>query len=305
MIVTILGGTGTLGTNVVPILLKDPQVQRIRVLSRNEHRQAELADEWAGKPIDFLVGDIRDRERVERAVDGAHWVFHFAATKRVEKCEYDPEEAVKTNVLGTLNIIHACRKSDTVQKAIYTSTDKAVSPINTYGMSKALAEKLWIQGNVGNHFVRFSACRYGNVFGSNGSVIKKWANGTVKVTDENMTRFFISKTAAADFVVSSMYEMDGGEVFIPRMRSTRMGDLAALYGPYEVIGARPGEKTHERLIAEEEVELTTETGRCYIRWPEMNLYPVRRHGDPISGVICSASAEKFTEDELKCLIQSS
>ncbi len=275
-IVLIVGGTGTLGKNCIPILLQNPQIERIRILSRGEHTQMEMHEalsEEARKRIDFFIGDCRDRERMLHASQGAHLVFHFAAMKSVDKAEYDPWEAVQTNIIGTKNVIEACLQNQ-VEKAIFTSTDKAVAPLNIYGASKLVAEKLFIQGNIGKSRTRFSVMRYGNVIGSNGSVLTKWktkieAGKKIEITDAEMTRFFISPKNAAKFVVDSSERATGGEVFIPKMKSCTMINLARALFTYlgvnkspldeaDFVGIRPGEKMHEVLISSDEVELSTD-----------------------------------------------
>lgn len=309
MIVAILGGSGTLGTHVIPILLRDPQVTRIRILSRNEHRHSEMMELFPNERIDYFVGDIRDYDRVYLALYNCSQVFHFAATKRVETCEYNPDEAIKTNVIGTQNIIRACRERG-VDKAIFTSTDKAVSPLNLYGITKSLGEKIWIAGNIGSFRTRFSACRYGNVAGSRGSCLMLWKKQVVQkkpitVTSGGMTRYFIHPNHAAEFVVTSMKMMNGGEIFIPKMKGCSIEEIASVVSENRTeIKKRPGEKIHERLIAEDEVELVTDIGDRYVRWPESNLYPILRNGSPIHNVITSQFADRFTRNELEELWQA-
>lgn len=304
MIITILGGTGTLGQALVPYLLETYPEARIRILSRGEHRQLEMQETYSNEPVDFLVGDVRDKNRVFRAVEDSEIVFHFAAMKSVDKAEYDAREAVLTNVEGTLNVIEACQKQE-VKRAIFTSSDKAVSPINVYGASKLLAEKLFIsQGNVGKHETKFSVCRYGNVAGSQGSLLYRFKEAdTIPITNLAMTRFFISPENAAKFVLSSVHLMNGGEVFIPKMKSTGLETLVrVLDKPYDIIGERPGEKLHECLIALEEARFVTDIGDRFIRWPSHETFPIKKHGTPIpEREYTSFNAERFTDLELKKL----
>lgn len=310
MILLLTGGSGFIGQQVVPMLLKDPQIERIRILSRSEHVQAELKEKWKSEKVDFFIGDVRDFQRVKRAMESCHGVYHFAATKRVESCEYDPQEAIKTNVTGTQNVIDACLQTPTVEKAIFTSTDKAVEPINIYGLTKALAEKIWIQANIGKHRVKFGAARYGNVLGSYGSVVEKWKEQKklgklITVVDSGMTRFFISPKDAAQFVISSFHMIHGGEVFLPKMKSIEMTTMADVFGGNkEFISPRPGEKMHEKLIAEAERTLVDETPDRYIRWPEYNLFPVLTFGRRFTGTLSSETAERFTREELCQLLSS-
>jgi len=321
MIVTILGGTGTLGTEVVKELLLNPRINRIRILSRGEHRQVEMARELTSSKLDFFIGDIRDAERVERAVNGAEWVFHFAAMKHVDKAEYDPDEAVKTNIHGTGNVISACKKMG-VGRAIFTSTDKAVAPINVYGATKLVAEKLFIQANIGGGTARFSVARYGNVFGSQGSVATIWAKRlkkreSIQITHYDMSRFFISKGDAAKFVVSCLEDSRGAEVFVPKMKATtmkylfetmvkRLGvsreDYVFEREALKTVGVRPGEKMHEVLISKDEIAMTTELEDRYIIWPSYHLFPAKKRGSPIKQEFTSLNARAINDDELNAMI---
>lgn len=310
MIVSLIGGSGTLGKQVVPLLLNNPVIERIRILSRGEHTQMRLAEIFKGKPVDFFIGDVRDAERVKRATERCDAVFHFAAIKSVDGAEYNPWEAVLTNVIGTKNVIEACY-ANRVSKAIFTSTDKAVEPLNLYGATKLVAEKMFVQANIGRHDTKFSVCRYGNVLASQGSVIEKWAkaieeNKRIQITDEAMTRFFISPKRAAEFVVNCFHEMRGGEVFIPKMKSVSMINLARAYiGPgfkledVDWLGIRPGEKLHEVLVGACETNVTTDCGNKYIRWPETRLFPTEQYGKCIEKGFTSQNAERFTEGELE------
>jgi len=313
----ILGGTGTLGKQVLPLLFENPEIRRVRILSRGEHTQMEMYDSLTDKAkqhIDFLVGDVRDLKRIVRASKDCSTVFHFAAMKSVDKAEYDPWEAVQTNIMGTNNVIEACIKNG-VDKAIFTSSDKAVSPLNIYGASKLVAEKLFVQANIGNHKTKFSVMRYGNVLASNGSVIARWKDAikkksSIRVTDKNMTRFFIVPEDAAGFVVMASYKATGGEVFVPKMKSTSMGDLWNAFQEvsgksYDVIetGIRPGEKMHEVLISEDEMSLTTDCHDHYIRWPNEGFFPFQKRGEPMKTHFSSKDAVRFTHEELKELIQ--
>lgn len=314
MIVLITGGTGTLSKHIIPLLLENPQIERIRIISRGEHRQMQMAEEMTSPKLDFFIGDIRDKERIIRATKDCHFVFHFAAMKSVNKAEYDPWEAIQTNIFGTKNVIEACIENK-VQNAIFTSTDKAVAPLNLYGASKLCAEKIFIQANIGRHRTKFGVCRYGNVLASQGSVVERWsrcANGKLPITHEEMTRFFISPKEAAQFVVDSSLEMKGSEIFIPKMKSATLINLARAFCSLQNkefkmedadwIGIRPGEKMHEVLVSEDEISMTTNTSRCFIRWPEHNLFPIQKRGVSISKDFTSYNAERFTQEELKDLL---
>lgn len=303
MIVMLFGGTGTLGANILPNLLANPSITRIRVMSRGEHKQVEMEAKYKGQRVDFFLGDIADPCRVETALRGVNQVYHFAAIKHVHKAQYDPEQAVRTNILGTMNIIRSCINQG-VSRAMFTSTDKACDPINSYGATKLLAEHLWVAGNRGKHGCKFAAVRYGNVWSSQGSVIEKWKTSAApEVTDPDMTRFFISPKKAAAMVYDCMQHLNGGEVFIPKMKSIEIGKLAEMFGPYKVIGRRPGEKMHESLVSPNEHHLVNEWNGYYVKYPEYNLFPVTKMGDPMKGeAFTSQTAERLTPEDLKELL---
>lgn len=270
--ILITGGTGSFGGAFVARLLDIPDVDRIIVYSRDEQKQHELARRFPDPRLACFLGDIRDRDRLTMACRGVDAVIHAAALKIVPAGEFDPSEFIKTNVLGTDNVVHAALAAG-VERCILLSTDKAVAPINLYGATKLAAEKLFIAANsyatAGKP--RFSVVRYGNVAGSRGSVIPAWHRiiarwalatnkgdpgtewSTLPLTDERMTRFWITLPDAVQFVLQALEVMEGGEVFIPRMPSFRLTDLAMAMGrPYSVVGLRPGEKLHEDLITPHE-----------------------------------------------------
>lgn len=300
----ILGGTGTLGSWLVPLILD--RFDRVRVMSRGEHRQMEMAEKLRSSKVDFMVGDVRDKERVRRITEGVDFVFHLAAMKSVDKAEYDPLECKKTTIDGTQNVIEACQKEG-VRKAIFTSTDKACSPVTTYGAAKLLAERLWIGGNVGASRTRFSACRYGNVLGSQGSVVEKWKNGFGNVGDPSMTRFWITPKGAAQFVWDRLVGMHGGEVFIPKMGASDVGTLYRActnqVAP-ENNSRRVGEKRHELLISEDESDYTTDCGDYYVLWPTSQKFPTEKRGIPILGEVSSKRATQYTVEQLKEMLCS-
>lgn len=330
MIVLIVGGTGTLAQAMIPLLLKNPQIERLRLLSRGEHAQTLLQEKLGDlkERVDFFVGDCRDEARIKKASEHCQQVFHFAAMKSIDKAEYDPWEAVQTNIQGTKNVIEACLKNQ-VEKAIFTSTDKAVSAINCYGATKLVAEKLWIQANIGKHRTRFSVGRFGNMLGSNGSVFHKWKRQleqgkALSITHEEMTRFFLLPSEAAEFILRSIETMRGGEVFIPKMKSSSMLVLAKAFQEWftkeqesldltsvDWMGLRPGEKMDECLISPDEVDLITEEDTQFIRWPEMNLFAHQKRGEPLlmdpkfmkQKGFTSKLAERFTIEELKGMIE--
>lgn len=257
--ILISGGTGSLGGALIPRLLDLPDIERIIVYSRDEQKQNDLARTFADPRIACFLGDVRDRDRLTMAFRGVDAVIHAAALKIVPAGEFDPSEFIKTNIVGTDNVVHAALAAG-VGKVLLISTDKAVSPINLYGATKLAAEKLMISANnyASAGKPRFSVVRYGNVAGSRGSVIPFWrackARGeALPLTHTDMTRFWITLDEAAQFVLQALEVMEGGEVFIPRMPSFRLTDLAAALGrPYSVVGLRPGEKLHEDLITPHE-----------------------------------------------------
>lgn len=253
--ILITGGTGSMGTAFAKYL-KDNPPKKLIIFSRDWLKQKNLKDElgellW----VRFFIGDIRDKERLIRAFDNVDIVIHAAAIKDLESCEYNVSEAMLTNVYGTQNVIDACIEKK-VQKCLFISTDKAVNPINVYGTSKAMAEKLWIGANkyAANDDIRFSICRYGNVWGSNGSIGPVWKKlieqgaTELPVTHPDMTRFHFLMSDVMRFVEDSLEKMQGGEIYIPRLPSIRIVDLATAFGlPYKIVGIRQGEKIHEMM----------------------------------------------------------
>lgn len=271
--ILITGGTGSFGSAFTEMLLKT-QVRKIYIFSRDEFKQNEMKKKFDDDRIQFFVGDIRDRDRLYRAFDGINYIVHAAAQKHVPSCEYNPFEAVKTNVIGAQNIIDAAidRK---VEKVIALSTDKAVSPTNLYGMTKGCMEKIFISGNAycGNRKTRFSVVRYGNVVNSRGSVIPLWKKCVeegkkLPLTHEKMTRFWITLTQAIDFVRCIIHLTKGGEIFIPKLPSMKIIDLAESISnnapEFDIIGIRQGEKLHEVLINSDEARDTIEFENYFI-----------------------------------------
>ena len=270
----ITGGTGSLGRKLTRELL-NRDTRKIIIYSRDELKQFEMAQEFKDDRLRFFIGDVRDAGRLYRAFDGVDRVIHAAALKQVPACEYNPFEAVKTNVLGTQNVIEAAIDRG-VKKVMGVSTDKACAPSNAYGKSKALAEALFVAGNSysGGKATRFSVVRYGNVVGSRGSVIPFFKGlahtGKLPITHPGMTRFWITLDEAVKFVFNCLNCMDGGEVFVPKIPSMRIVDLAEAICPgyeQEIIGIRPGEKLHELLLTKDEARRTIDNG-CYIIQPE-------------------------------------
>jgi len=275
--VLLTGGTGSFGSAFVERVLSDYMDVTIRVLSRDELKQSQMQERFAGDPrLRFFVGDVRDRDRLRRAMHGAEVVVHAAAMKQVPACEYNPSEAVLTNVIGSQNVVDAAIDSG-VGRVIALSTDKAVNPANLYGATKLCEEKLIVQGNAyASHSNTILSCvRYGNVVGSRGSVVPLFrsqvASGTLTVTDERMTRFWITLDQAVQLVLTGLERMVGGEVFVPKIPSMRVVDLAEAIAPgvpVEFTGIRPGEKLHEALLTADESRHSVDVGDMFVVLPE-------------------------------------
>lgn len=278
--ILLTGGTGSFGHQFTETVLNlhDPKV--IRIFSRGEKKQLDMMNKFGNANLRFFIGDIRDRNRLFRAMNGVDIVVHAAALKQVPACEYNPIEAIKTNVDGSINIIDAAIDND-VEKVMAISTDKAVHPVNLYGATKMAAEKLFVQANSysGEHKTKFSCVRYGNVIGSRGSVIplflKQKEEGTLTITDENMTRFWIQLKDGVEFVINSIKRMKGGEIFIPKIPSMKVTDLADAIAPdaeKKIIGIRPGEKIHEILITRDEARHSKHLGDGFVIEPEHKFW---------------------------------
>ncbi|MDT8899079.1 MAG: UDP-N-acetylglucosamine 4,6-dehydratase (inverting) [Thermanaerothrix sp.] len=275
-VVLVTGGTGSFGRKFVQVMLEEYHPAKIIVFSRDELKQHEMRVSGFDHPsLRYFIGDVRDLQRLRRAFDGVDIVVHAAALKQVPACEYNPMEAIKTNILGSSNVIEAALDAG-VERVIALSTDKAVNPVNLYGATKLAAEKLFVQSNAyaGGKATRFSCVRYGNVVGSRGSVVpvflRQRESGVLTITDERMTRFWISLDQGVRFVIHCLEQMMGGEVFVPKIPSMRVLDLARAIAPearLEVIGIRPGEKLHEVLISEDEARSTVELENMYVVQP--------------------------------------
>ncbi len=280
-VVLVTGGTGSFGKKFIKVMLQEYHPAKIIVYSRDELKQHEMRTSGYDDPsIRYFIGDVRDRERLSRALYGVDIVVHAAALKQVPACEYNPMEAIKTNILGSSNVADAAIENG-VEKVLALSTDKAVNPINLYGATKLAAEKLLIQSNAyaGGRKTRISCTRYGNVVGSRGSVVplflKQRESGHLTITDERMTRFWISLEQGVRFVIRCIEQMQGGEVFVPKIPSMRMLDLAKAMAPeaeIEIIGIRPGEKLHESLISEDEARTTVELPDMFVVQPASALW---------------------------------
>ncbi|WP_193766971.1 UDP-N-acetylglucosamine 4,6-dehydratase (inverting) [Lysinibacillus parviboronicapiens] len=273
--VLVTGGTGSFGKKFVKQALKF-NVKKIIIFSRDELKQYEMRQQFHDERVRFFIGDVRDKERLDRAFDGVDIVVHAAAMKHVEACEYNPFEAIKTNIHGAQNIIEAAIDCG-VEKVIALSTDKACSPVNLYGATKLASDKLFVAANsyVGSKKTGFSVVRYGNVAGSRGSVVPFFKQvretGTIPVTDHRMTRFWITLDQGVQFVIDSLERMHGGEIFVPKIPSMKVMDLAQAIAPecqVEIVGIRPGEKLHEAMIMEDDARHTVEFDDHYVIQPE-------------------------------------
>lgn len=275
-VVLVTGGTGSFGKKFVETMLRDYQPKKLIVFSRDELKQHEMrVNGLDHASLRYFIGDVRDGERLRRALHGVDVVIHAAALKQVPACEYNPMEAIMTNVLGARNVIEAALDAG-VQRVMALSTDKAVNPVNLYGATKLVAEKLFVQANSysGTGPTRFACVRYGNVIGSRGSVIPLFLEqkkaGRVSVTDTRMTRFWITLEQGVKFVIRCTELMGGGEVFVPKLPSMKMVDLARALAPeaeVDVIGIRPGEKLHESLVSEDEARTAREFETMFVIQP--------------------------------------
>ncbi len=274
--VLVTGGTGSFGKKFVEIMLRDYKPQRLVVFSRDELKQHEMLTSGFDHPsLRYFIGDVRDVERLKRALAGVTVVVHAAALKQVPACEYNPFEAIQTNIMGGRNVIDAAIDQG-VRRILALSTDKAVNPINLYGATKLCAEKVFVQANAyaGAKDTRFSCARYGNVVGSRGSVIpvfiEQRRRGKITITDPRMTRFWLTLEQGVKFVIRCLEQMHGGEIFVPKIPSMRLLDLAETIAPgcqIENIGIRPGEKLHEVLLSEDESRQTVETDDMFVIQP--------------------------------------
>jgi UDP-N-acetylglucosamine 4,6-dehydratase/5-epimerase len=306
--ILITGGTGSLGKALVERIIRDcPEVKRLVIFSRDEQKQFQMEKEF---PLDkypfmrYFIGDIRDHNRIKTALNGIDYVIHAAAMKHVHIAEYNPMECIKTNVLGAENLINACLEANVI-KVVALSTDKAAAPINLYGATKLTSDKLFVAANNirGRSNIDFSVVRYGNVMGSNGSVIpfflKKREEGVLPITDPRMTRFNISLSQGVDMVLHALEYAWGGEIFVPKIPSYRIADVAEAIGPdckHDIVGVRPGEKIHEEMITESDSFSTYDLGKYYVILPQVPLFDVN---DFITHFSAQKVKENFSYDSGK------
>lgn len=279
--ILLTGGTGSFGHAFVPMTLARFDPRKLIVYSRDEMKQWEMAKLFQDDPrVRFFIGDVRDRERLYRALDGVDYVVHAAATKIVPTAEYNPFECVKTNVMGAMNLIDACIDKG-VKRVVALSTDKASSPVNLYGATKLASDKLFVAGNsyAGGHATRFSVVRYGNVMGSRGSVIPLFLSlrerGVLPITDPRMTRFMISLEQGVELVWHAFADMEGGEIYVKKIPSMNIMDVARVLAPEartEIVGIRPGEKLHEQMIGAEDAYYTYDYPEHYKILPAIHSW---------------------------------
>lgn len=293
--ILITGGTGSFGKAFTKTILEQyPDVKRLVIFSRDELKQFEMSQEFdpvTHRAIRYFIGDVRDQDRIRRALEGIDVVIHAAALKQVPAAEYNPFECIKTNVLGAQNLIEACLDSG-VKDVVALSTDKAAAPINLYGATKLCSDKLFTAANNirGSRDLKFSVVRYGNVMGSRGSVIPffmdKRNTGVLPITDPEMTRFNISLQEGVDMVLWALENAKGGEIFVPKIPSYRITDVAQAIGPnceHPVVGIRPGEKIHEEMITESDSFNTVDLGRYYAILPSAGAHSVESYCNATGG----------------------
>lgn len=279
--VLITGGTGSFGKECVRTILSEYAPRKVIVYSRDELKQFEMSQSFSSEVMRYFIGDVRDKERLSQAMNGVDYVIHAAAMKQVPAAEYNPMECIKTNINGAENVITAALANG-VEKVIALSTDKAANPINLYGATKLVSDKLFVAANniAGGHKTRFAVVRYGNVVGSRGSVVpffKKLIDEgahALPITDENMTRFWITLPQGVDFVLKSFQRMQGGELFVPKIPSSKITDLAQAIAPeaaMKIVGIRPGEKLHETMCPADDSHLTLEFHDHYVIQPCINF----------------------------------
>lgn len=312
--ILVTGGTGSFGKKFTEMVLRDCKPKKVIIFSRDELKQHEMRlAGFDGPQMRYFIGDVRDRNRLHRAMGGVDVVVHAAALKHVPACEYNPMEAVETNIGGAKNIVEAALDAG-VKRVIALSTDKAVSPVNLYGATKLVAEKIFTQGNSysGASATRYACVRYGNVVGSRGSVVplflQQRETGTLTLTDERMTRFWITLEQGVRLVLDSIKEMQGGEIFVPKIPSMRVTDLAEAIAPdakRKVVGIRPGEKLHEALLSADEARHTVERKTSYMIMPEYASWTDNWPKPNVKEGFCYSSetnTEWLTKEQLKAML---
>lgn len=299
-IVLVTGGTGSFGKKFTKVVIKRYKPKKLIIFSRDEMKQYEMRKQFHGKNIRYFIGDVRDTDRLHRAFHGVDIIIHAAALKIVPTAEYNPFEAVKTNIVGAENVINVAIDNG-VKKVMALSTDKAANPVNLYGATKLCAEKMFIAANNYSPYgTKFSVVRYGNVLGSRGSVAPYFnecrKSGTIPITDMRMTRFWVTLEEGVSFVISCTEQMEGGEIFIPKIPSMKIVDLAKAIAPackFKIIGIRPGEKLHETLVPSDDARYTIENRDRFITYPEVAFNIDRKR---MSGKLLPDSFEGYRSD---------
>jgi len=320
--ILLTGGTGSFGREFTRIVLsRYPDLERLVIFSRGEMKQFEMSEDFPEQDypqIRYFIGDVRDKDRLWRAMEGIDTVIHAAALKHVPICEYNPQEAIKTNVLGAMNVIESAIDKG-VKRVVALSTDKAAAPINLYGATKLCSDKLFVAANKykGAHDIRFSVVRYGNVMGSNGSVIpfflKQREKGVIPITDERMTRFNITLEEGVELVLFALENMRGGELYVPKIPSYRITDVAEAVAPgvpTKIIGIRPGEKLHEEMITETDALNTLEFEDHFVLLPYVFIEGSEEYANESGGKPCSSgfhyssgtNSQWLSVEELRSLI---
>lgn len=321
--ILVTGGTGSFGKKFIEIILtKYPQIERIVVFSRDELKQFEMQQlypEDKFPDVRFFIGDVRDKDRLSRAMEGIDVVIHAAALKQVPAAEYNPFEVIKTNIIGAQNVIEACLDQG-VQEVVALSTDKAAAPINLYGATKLCSDKLFVAANnfKGSRNLKLSVVRYGNVMGSRGSVIPFFLNkrdeGILPITDPNMTRFNITLEEGVNMVFYALENMWGGEIYIPKIPSYKITDVATAIAPnakQEIVGIRPGEKLHEEMITETDAYTTIEFKKHFVMLPSVSFWDVEKYKKELNGKPCEmgfkynsgTNIEWLSVEEIRALIK--
>lgn len=322
-VVLVTGGTGSFGQKFTEIVLKRYTPRKLIIFSRDELKQFEMSQKFSTQHypcLRYFLGDVRDRDRLYRAFDGVEIIVHAAALKQIPACEYNPLEAIKTNILGAANVIDAAIDRE-VKQVIALSTDKAANPINLYGATKLCADKLFTVANnySGHHGTRFSVVRYGNVIGSRGSVVpfflRTREQGVLPITDARMTRFWITLEQGVDFVLKSLERMRGGEIFVPKIPSMNIMDLARAIAPEcrtEIVGIRPGEKLHEVMITEDDARYTVEYEDYFAILPPFRNWEATSYVEEYGGCLCpegfryssDTNTHWLSAEELRILIHA-
>jgi len=320
-VVLVTGGTGSFGQKFTEIALGKYAPKKLIIFSRDELKQSEMAQRFNDRRLRFFLGDVRDKDRLARAFEGVQVVVHAAALKQIPIAEYNPLEVIKTNVLGSANVIDVAIDRE-VEKVVALSTDKAANPINLYGATKLCSDKLFVAANVysGPHRAKFSVVRYGNVVGSRGSVVplfhKLRETGVIPITDKRMTRFWITLEQGVEFVVRVLGLMHGGEIFVPKIPSVNIMGLAEAIAPkcqYKFVGIRPGEKLHEVMVPADDARRTLELPDFYVIQPDVPRIPPDtawssdnwKEGRPVPDGFCYASdtnAWWLSPDEIRGLV---